>query len=406
MATITSECGDRKSVHIKGDSAVNSDISDVAVAESSATKGSTRGSTAPSSRYEAIEKAEHGAARLKAKCPRGGQLPPGCCRPATLAAHTQRDVIELVPPQALRASQAANAIDLDAQRGGVLGVPHTLLGVYAQPRTAQRLPPFAEEALCHLRQSTGARWDCREGHAIVHDHSFNVPRSGKGGAPSDLGFRLEGHAGILEDALVRTHADINCINVPHDHRGIERHHPSSGLGGLSPLGAKALHERLRRHCAFEVTEGALHRHRIGEGALVRDYEGGEHIRQIVAANAQFLAGPELKLQEERARGHVLRGPTQVKLPSISPPAVGDDTVGGLVFRNSNVLKTVGDLRRERQGKLATDVPAATVFDHLRVGLQRRVRRRLFPNAPGQFQQARVLPARGLENGKKARQIEP
>jgi hypothetical protein len=106
-------------------------------------------------------------------------------------------VIELVPPQALRASQAANAIDLDAQRGGVLGVPHTLLGVNTQPRTAQGLPPFAEGTLGHLRQGTGARWDGCEGHAIVHDHSFDVPRSGKGGAPSNLGFRLKGHAGIL-----------------------------------------------------------------------------------------------------------------------------------------------------------------------------------------------------------------
>jgi hypothetical protein len=71
-----------------------------------------------------------------------------------------------------------------------------------------------------------------------------------------------------------------------------------------------------------------------------------------------------------------------------------------------MLKAVGDLRGERQGKLATGVPAAAVFNYLSVDPRRRVRRRLLPNAPLQFQQTRVLPARGFEDGKEARRIEP
>jgi hypothetical protein len=57
----------------------------------------------------------------------------------------------MVPPQALRASKAANAVDLDAERGSVLGVAHPFLGVDAQARTEQGLPSLAKGALSHCR---------------------------------------------------------------------------------------------------------------------------------------------------------------------------------------------------------------------------------------------------------------
>jgi hypothetical protein len=71
-----------------------------------------------------------------------------------------------------------------------------------------------------------------------------------------------------------------------------------------------------------------------------------------------------------------------------------------------MLKAIRDFRRERQGKLATDVPAAAVLDYLSVNLQRRVRGRLFPHATMQLQQTRILPARGLKDREIARRVEP
>jgi hypothetical protein len=312
----------------------------------------------------------------------------------------------LVPPQALRAGQAANAVNLNAERGRMLGVAHSLVRVHAEARLAERFPTLSKGALSDCRQLAGPRGDRCKRHPVVHDHGLDVPRPRKGGAPSNLRLRPEGDAGVLQDALVRTHADVNCIDVPHDHRSVERHHPRGGLGGLTPLGAKALRERLRRLSALEVTKGALDRHRVGEGSLVRDHEGGEHIRQVIATNAKLLVGPKLKLQKERTSRHVLRGATQVKLPSIPPTSIGDHAVRGLILRDCNMLKAIRDFRRERQGELATDVPAAAVLDYLSVNLRRRVRGRLFPHAALQLQQTRILPARGLKDGKIARRVEP
>jgi hypothetical protein len=126
-------------------------------------------------------------------------------------------VSELVPSQALRAGQAANAVNLNAKRGRVLGVTHSLVGVHAKARLAKRFPPLAKGALSDCRQPAGPRRARREKHPIVHDHGLDVPRSRERGAPSNLGLRLEGDAGVLQDALMRTHADINCVDVPHDH---------------------------------------------------------------------------------------------------------------------------------------------------------------------------------------------
>ena len=43
----------------------------------------------------------------------------------------------------------------------------------------------------------------------------------------------------------------------------------------------------------------------------------------------------------------------MKLPSVPPPAVRYDAVGGLVLGNGDMLKAVRDLRRKGQGQLAT-----------------------------------------------------
>ncbi len=95
----------------------------------------------------------------------------------------------------------------------------------------------------------------------------------------------------------------------------------------------------------------------------------------------------------------------MKLPSIPPTAVRYVAVGGLVFRDGDVLKAVCHFRRESQSQLPTDVPAAAVLDYLGVDPERGIRRRLFPNATRQLQQTRILPARGLKKGKRARGIE-